>query len=282
MGDRRDTNGVDDALARFAGLRHGVFELGEVAPLGLTKQMAWKRVTAGRLWRLYLGVYSIVPPQLLRLEGHWLAAVLACGPGAVLSHMHAAALWDLRRASSGATHITVPSTAGRARREGITIHRTSTLLPSQTTLRRHIPVTQPARTLSDLRNLLPAGDWERTRSRALDRHLDLGPLGDGAVPSFSYIEKRLKSICRRHSLPSPLPQQIIGPYTVDFLWPDARLIVEVDDFRTHGRRETFESDRERDAWLQLRGYRVVRFTWRQLEHQPAGVVRALRGLLGFA
>ena len=277
--DRGDTGGLDGAIARLAEGRYGVFALVDAVPLGLTKQTASRRVAGKRLWRHHVGVYSIVPPQLLRKEGRWLAAVLACGPGAVLSHTHAAALWGIRHAPSGPIHVTVPTTAGRKRRSRITVHRSSTLLTSQTTIRRGIRATKPARTLSDLRPILTEDDWERTRSRALDHRYDLGPIGDGAVPPFSVLERRLAAICRRHSLPSPLPQQVIGPYTVDFLWPEARLVVEVDDFKTHGTRGKFESDRERDTWLQLRGYRVLRFTWRMLRDRPGHVVRTLRAAL---
>jgi very-short-patch-repair endonuclease len=90
------------------------------------------------------------------------------------------------------------------------------------------------------------------------------------------LEARLKALCRRHSLPAPHAQQQLGPYTVDFLWPEVRLVVEVDDYATHGRRATFESDRERDVWLQLRGYRVLRFTWRMLTEHPREVAATLR------
>ena len=128
--------------------------------------------------------------------------------------------------------------------------------------------------------MLAPDDWERTRSRALDRHLDLGALGDGAVPTFSELEDRLKRLCRRHSLPSPRAQQQIGPYTVDFLWPDQSLVVEMDDFGTHGTRSAFETDRERDAWLTAERYRVMRFTWRQLRDDPRRVVAMLRAVLG--
>ena len=75
---------------------------------------------------------------------------------------------------------------------------------------------------------------------------------------------------------------MIGPYTVDFLWPEVRLVVEMDDFRTHGTRSAFESDRERDAWLVSQGYRVLRFTWRQLTGEPGKVVAVLKTLLAAA
>ncbi len=279
MRDQSAPGDLDREIVRLGGGRHGVFALAEAASLGLTKQKAARRVAGGRLWRLHTGVYSIVPPHLLRAEGRWLAAVLACGPGAVLSHTHAAALWELRHRPSGLIHVTIPRRSGRRKRPGITLHRSSTLLPSHTTVRRSIPVTQPARTLSDLRPIITPDDWELTRSRALDHHYDLGALGDGAVPSFSELEDRLERLCRRHSLPSPRAQQQIGPYTVDFLWPDQRLVVEMDDFGTHGTRSAFESDRERDAWLTVRGYRVIRITWRQLADAPLPVAGTLRAAL---
>jgi very-short-patch-repair endonuclease len=280
MDKKRATSAVDRAIGRLALQPHGIFALGDLHTSGVPSSAVTYRLEAGTLFRLHRGVYSVVPPDLLRREGRWLAAVLACGPGAVLSHTHAAAAWEIRHAPSGPIHVTVPGNAGRKRRAGITIHRSSTLLPSHTTVRRSIPVTQPARTLSDLRPLLAPDDWERTRSRALDHHYDLGALGDGAVPSFSELEDRLKRLCRRHSLPSPRAQQQIGPYTVDFLWPDQRLVVEMDDFGTHGTRSAFESDRERDAWLTAEGYRVMRFTWRQLRDDPRRVVAMLRAVLG--
>jgi very-short-patch-repair endonuclease len=279
MANKRAISKVDLAIGHLANRPYSVFTATDIRQAGIARSAISERVAAGTLFRLHQGVYSTVRPDLLRAEGRWLAAVLACGPGAVLSHTHAAALWEIRHQPSGPVHVTVPTTAGRAKRPGITLHRSSTLLPSHTTVRRSTPVTKPARTLRDLKPLLPVKDWERTRSRALDHHYDLGPLGDAAIPSFSVLEARLKALCRRHSMPSPRAQQQLGPHTVDFLWPDVRLVVEVDDYATHGRRETFESDRERDAWLQLRGYRVLRFTWRMLTERPREVAATLRTAL---
>jgi very-short-patch-repair endonuclease len=280
MANKRALSRVDRLIGKLGRMPYGVFSVRDTRGAGIARSAISDRLRAGTLFRLHQGVYTVVPPALLKAEGRWLAAVFACGPGAVLSHTHAAALWNLRHRPSGPIHVTVPSRAGRRRRPGITIHRSSTLHASQTTLRRSIPVTTADRTLSDLRRFLSPEDYERARSRALDQHLDIGAPGDGAIPSRSELEHRLKSLCRRHGLPAPQGQQQLGPYTVDFLWPEARLVVEVDDFRTHGRRATFESDRVRDAWLQVRGYRVVRFTWRRLRDDPAGVVATLRALLG--
>ncbi len=276
MAKQRAISAVDRAIGRLGALPYGVFSLGDAQADGVSSSALTPRIRAGTVFRLHRGVYSVVPPALLKREGRWLAAVLASGPGGVLSHTHAAALWDLRHAPSGPIHVTVPTAAGRAKRPGITIHRSSTLVPSQTTLRSAIPVTRPGRTLSDIRHLVPPDDYERARSRALDQHLDIGALGDGALPSRSELEQRLKSLCRRHSLPGPRAQQVVGPYTVDFLWPDRRLVVEMDDYKTHGTRSAFESDRVRDAWLTTRGYRVLRFTWRRLRDDAQGVVADLR------
>ena len=139
-----------------------------------------------------------------------MAAVLACGPGAVLSRTHAAALWEIRHAPSGPIHVTVPTTAGRTRRPGITLQRSSTLLTSQSTVRKAVPVTRPGRTLADLRTLLRADDSERTRSLALDHHLDVGSPGDGAVPSFSEIERQLSRSAAADRLPRPLGGRRVG------------------------------------------------------------------------
>jgi very-short-patch-repair endonuclease len=266
-------------VAACASRQWAVFLLADVEHLGLSRVMASDRVKAGRLWRLHHGVYSIVPPRLLRIEGRWLAAVLACGPGAVLSHTDAAALWGMRGIPSGPTHVTVRRRAGRRRRQGIVIHRSSTLLPNQTTTRRGIPITGSARTLADLRRTLPHARYESALRQAEILRLDTGGAG-GEEPLLSAFERRLLALCRRHGLPRPAQQQIIGPYTVDFLWERARLIVEMDDFRTHGTRSGFEADRARDAWLVANGYRVIRLTWRRLEAEPARAVALLRRALG--
>lgn len=281
MANKRAPSRVNRVVARLATAPHGVFTANQLREAGVGRSVLTDRVAAGRLFRLHQGVYSVVPPKLLRIEGRWLAAVYACGEGAVLSHTAAAALWDLRTIPSGPIHVTIPTRAGHRKRDGIVIHRSSTLLTSQTTLRRAIPVTKPARTLSDLRRLLPRNQFEAAARRAEKMHLDTGGLLDpDPEPDATELERRLLALCRRHGRPKPRTQVIIGPYTVDFLWPEHHLIVEADSFEHHRPRSAFESDRARDAWLVARGYRVVRFTWRQLGDEPGTVVAVLRGLLG--
>jgi very-short-patch-repair endonuclease len=215
-----------------------------------------------------------------------MAAVLACGEGAVLSHTSAGELWGMlrvRRSPSpagvdGEAHVTVPTEAGRRRRRGIVVHRSRTLDTSQITRRLNIPVTTPARTLRDLRRTLPQLQF----AAALRQAEFLGlPLDEQLDPDHtrSELEARFLAICRRHRLPRPEVNVRLGPFIVDFLWPAQRLIVELDGYRAHGTRSAFEGDRARDAELAGLGYSVVRFTWRQLEDGPGDVGRALRQLL---
>jgi very-short-patch-repair endonuclease len=225
-------------------------------------------------------VYSIVPVSLLKVEGRWLGAVLACGHGAVLSHTAAAALWEIRAIPSGAIHVTVPTYAGRRQRSGIMLHRSGTLLPSDTTVRDSIPVTAPCRTVADLRRTLPPTQLKAVLRRAEQQHLEIGPqpehVGD---PDRTELERRVGALCRRHSLPRPREQVVIGPYTVDFLWPERRLVLEVDGWEAHGARIAFEDDRARDAELKLLGYDVIRFTWRQVTRKGPWVAATVRRLL---
>jgi hypothetical protein len=209
-----------------------------------------------------------------------MAAVLACGEGAVLSHQSEAMLQRMLEAKRGPVHVTVPTSSGRARRKGIVLHRASTLLPSQTTSRLDIPVTTPARTLEDLRCTAP--EWLYRKALRQADFLKL-PIGETARADSdgtrSGLESTFLAFCRRHHLPEPEPNATLGPFTVDFLWRAERVVVETDTYRTHGREVAFEEDRERDMWLKARGYEVVRITDRQLKTDPAGVAAALRAIL---
>jgi very-short-patch-repair endonuclease len=173
-------------------------------------------------------------------------------------------------------HVTV-SGASESRR-GIRVHRSRTLTPEKITVRLGIPVTTPARTLFDLRSVLGRRQFGAVLRQA--EFLGL-PLDSSLEPdrTRSELEGKLLALCRRHRLPRPEVNVRIGSFTVDFLWRDRRLVVEVDGFRAHGTRSAFESDRARDVELRLLGYEVLRFTWRQLGENPREVARALRELL---
>jgi very-short-patch-repair endonuclease len=214
-----------------------------------------------------------------------MAAVLACGSQAVLSHTSAGELWGMIRPSRAPSsagvrpaipHVTVP---GEARtREGIRVHRSQTLFPSAVTLRAGIPVTNPSRTLTDLRRLLPRPQFAAARRQA--EYLGL-PLDPTLEPDHtrSELEARFLALCRRHRLPQPQVNVPLGPFTVDFLWPTPRLVVELDGYRAHSGPSAFEADRARDVQLRALGYDALRLTWRQVVSEPRSTAATVRRLL---
>jgi hypothetical protein len=231
-----------------------------------------------RLHRVHRGVYALGHTGL-SFEGRWMAAVLALGSEAVLSHRSAAMLWRMLEPGDGLVHVTLRGDNGRKRRRGIVIHRSSILSADATTVRTGIPVTNPNRTLADLRRGAPRGEYRRAlRQAEFHRYPTAGlPEADGAR---SGLESSFIAFCRRRRLPLPEPNVKVGPYTADFLWKPQRVIAETDAFRTHGGPVAFEEDRARDLWLKARGFTVVRVTDRQLASDPAGVAASLRAILG--
>jgi very-short-patch-repair endonuclease len=209
-----------------------------------------------------------------------MAAVLACGEGAVLSHLTAAAHWGMRPPRTGSIDVSVPTTAGRARRRGIRLHRSTCLPASAVTIRKGIPTTTPVRTIADLRRVLSQRDLERAIAQAQVLRLPIDPEpGILNEPTRSDLERDFPRLCRRHRLPKPEVNVRIGRFMPDFLWGDRRLIVETDGFETHGTRSAFESDRARDARLKAMGYDVLRFTHRQVLDDGAAVAATVRALL---
>jgi hypothetical protein len=276
-----------DTAARLAADQHGVVTRLQLLQAGLTNEAIARRVQAGRLHRLHRGVYA-VGHQVLTRQGRWMAAVLACGPGAALSHQTAAAAWDLRRAGT-AIHVTVPGRGGRKAPKGVRLHRSPTLTPRDVTRIDGIPVTRPARTIIDLSRTISADDLEPIVDLADQRHLvdftDLraaNPASLKAVlrrydpaPTRSELERRFLRLCDDHGIPRPETNTRIEGLEVDFVWRDRRLIVEVDGYAYHRSPAAFERDRERDVVLQTRGWRVMRFTWRHVKHRAEWVAAAI-------
>jgi very-short-patch-repair endonuclease len=226
-----------------------------------------------------------------------MAAVLACGPGAALSHGSAAQLWGLPGRESQRVDVTVPGTGGRKRRRLVVIHRAQ-LRPSEVTVHDGIPVTSPGRTVVDLADY---GD-RRLVERAIDEaeylRLDLsdvevrqGRRGSGVLAAVltrhevgstrtrSELEERMLALCREQGLPQPAVNALVEGYEVDFVWRAQRVVVETDGHSAHGTREAFERDRVRDADLTTAGWRVVRVTYRRLHAQPMAITAQLRALL---
>lgn len=225
-----------------------------------------ERSRKGRLHRVHRGVYA-VGHRGLSLHGEWMAAVLACGEGAVLSHGSAAALWKLLRPIDGPVHVSVPTTAGRRKRSGIHLHRTPRLM---TTYRDNIPVTTIPRTIDDLEGSVSP----RLVRRAIRQAELMGLRLDGIESdrSRSDLEAAFLGLWRRHGLPAPEVNVKLGRWEVDFLWRSQRLVVEIDSFLYHRGSVAFEDDHARDLDLRAGGHVVHRFTERQLEAEPGRVV----------
>jgi restriction endonuclease-like protein/putative AbiEi antitoxin of type IV toxin-antitoxin system len=273
---------TDVVIGALADAQHGVVARRQLASLGLTEAAITRRVDGGRLRPLHRGVFAF-GHQALRVEGRWMAAVLACGDRAVLSHASAAAAWDLWQTGSGSVHVTVPGDSGRARREGVRVHRSRTLAPAHITTYRGIPITTRERTIIDLANRLEGRRLEQLLNRA-ERQLDFDELRRARSPSLqavlssysvattrSELEEAFLRLCDDHGFPRPEVNARIEGIEVDFVWRDARLIVEVDGYSYHRSPSAFERDRERDAILTTSGWRVLRFTYAQVTYRPAWV-----------
>jgi hypothetical protein len=287
-------------VAGLAARQWGVLSRTHLRALGMGNEHIKVAVRAGRLHHLHRGVYA-VGHTALPLRGHWIAAVLAAGEGALLSHRSAAALLGLRPDGRARVDVTV---AGQARRHhaGVHVHRARNLQPADRAVRDGIPVTALPRTLLDLATVVNARQLERAfeageRLRILDMralhglaarsrgHHGLGAFREliarhHVVPETrEELERLFIDFCDRHGIPRPVCNAAVEGFIVDALWSHARLVVEIDGFEFHRTRAMFESDRARDATLQLAGYTVIRVTSRHLEHDAGRVVHTLRRLL---
>jgi very-short-patch-repair endonuclease len=268
----RATAEPDKAIATIAGRQHGVAELQQLRQAGLSARMVEYRAQAGRLHRKYRGVYA-VGHRGLSSEGEWMAAVLACGEGAVLSHRSAAELWALLPPLSWPIHVTVPSDCGRKKHHGIQLHRSSSLKERDCTRRNGIPVTTAARTVLDLKRVTTPAELRRAIHQA--DYLGL-PLSFNTDGTRSDLERAFLRLCRRHRLPAPEVNVKIGAFTIDFYWPAYQLAVETDGWRAHRGRQAFIDDRAREAFLRQRGIDLMRFSDEQVRGDARTVAALLR------
>jgi very-short-patch-repair endonuclease len=280
----------DREIAGVAATQHGILTTAQLVACGLSRAAISKRAQGGRLFSVHRGVYAL-GHSALSVEARWHAAVLASGPGAVLSHGSGAALWGLLRPVDGPIDVSVPSQAGRARRRGIRLHRCASLahaslvipgpgasaeepLPA-TTRRDGIPVTAPWRTLEDLRGTVAPKLYRHAVRQAELRRFALPP----TTPrdrTRSDVERDFLGLCRRQRLPRPQVNLPIRRWTVDFVWAAERLAVEVDSWATHGASIAFEDDHARDLELRRCGFTVCRYTETQVYEQPRLVAADLR------
>lgn len=288
-------------MVQLAERQHGMVSRSQLLALGLGAGAIEHRLRSGRLRWLCRGVYSLgVAPATQ--EGRWLAAVLSCPEGAVLSNLSAAALWGLRDIDPKTIDVSVPARSGK-RRAGIRVHRPRHLNAADVTAHRGIPVTSVPRTLIDMAEMVST----RSLERALDEAQYLKLLGRGDLKTALHRHRgragaaRLAAALRRHlpgttrtrspleeaffvlvrnaGLPRPEVNVNVGPYVVDFLWPESKLVVETDGGASHDRLAQRERDSRRDAWLAASGYRTERFTWRQVVGRPDEVLAVLDALL---
>lgn len=295
---------VENAIAELATRQHGVVGRGQLLGLGVGSGGIARRQAAGRLRSLHPGVYSVGHGALTQ-KSRWMAAVLACGNGAVLSHRSAAALWSIRRSGSHAIEVTaLPETYSR---RSLRRH-SSALPPDEMTTHDGIPVTTVPRTLLDLAAISPTDVVEfALRESEYLRHYDALSLQDlvdrypgrrGVAKARtcldrhrerpkgrvrSPLEERFVPFLHRHRLPMPQLNAWIDlgdkRFQVDCLWRPQRQIVELDGWEGHGTRTAFREDRARDRRLRVAGYAVNRLTWSQLDDEPTAIAADLRALL---
>jgi predicted transcriptional regulator of viral defense system len=290
----------DRAVAELARRQHGVVSRAQLAEIGLHRGAIELRVARGRLHAVHSRVYA-VGHTCLTDQGRWMAAVLAGGAGAALSHRSAAALWGIR--PWGSTRAEVTAAARRESRLGVRFY-CSHLPTDETTVHNGIPVTTVARTLFDLAGAVSRPQFERAVNEAEIRRLwDALSLADllerhprrpgaatiknviaaGARITRSDLEDLFTAFRKAADLPpaeTNLVLYIGGRWIeADCVWREQRLIVELDSHTYHGTRASFESDRTRDRALTAAGWRVIRVTWRQLRDEPGALAEDLRAAL---
>ncbi len=293
-----DASGL--SLAELAERQHGVVSIRQLeTKLGYSRWAAQREVTAGRLHRLHRGVYA-VGHRRISAHGRCLAAVLACGPEALLSHGSAAWLWGISRYGPEPLAVTGPQP--RKPRPPIRLHRSTILTEADRAIEENIPVTALPRTLLDC-----AGEFRFSRvQRMLERSeelklFDLGPVEEllgrsrghagwgrlrraialyAPVPfTRSGFERRFFEAVLEAGLPRPATNFVEAGFELDVYWPEQRFAVELDTYATHGTQAAFERDHVRDEDLMLAGIELIRVTDVRFHREPEAVLERVATLL---
>jgi very-short-patch-repair endonuclease len=289
-------------LRELAEQQYGVVAWRQLAARGLSPDVIKARMRCGQLVSLHRGVFA-VGHRRIGLRGEWMAAVLACGPGAVLSYGTAAELWGIRgsRRPIELTRVSGHHRPRGALPHGVRLHQTRSLPTEHTRIEAYIPVTSIERTFLDNaarlderqieHDLVEADRSGRLRWSELWRLVTEHGRGRRGVsrlkrvmlqadPRFfdavSDSEVDFLILCRRESLKMPQVNVLVEGRKVDFFWPQERLIVEADSYGYHGDRPAFERDHASTVALELAGYRVLRATWRMLQDEPGTFMRLVR------
>lgn len=292
---------ADARILELAARQHGVVARWQLLDAGVSAGAIEHRLKKRTLHPVHRGVYR-TGPVAARYQPE-MAALLACGGGAALSHRTAAAIWGMAPPARRDAPIDVTASCTlRGPASGVCLHRCS-LEPGDVTQRHDLSLTTPARTIFDLAADLDPYALERVFARALRRDLvavdgvegmllrhphqrgcrTLRALLDAAAgPALTHskAEAGFLALLRRGGVPRPLVNAVVCGLEVDFFWPDRGVVVEVDGFAYHSHRGAFERDRERDGILVGEGLTVMRVTWRQIQNEPEKVLVRLAMALG--
>lgn len=285
-------------LSGLAERQHGVVSAKQMRQIGYSNGQIKRAVAAGRLHRIHRGVYAVGHPRLTK-HGRCIAAVAACGPSALLSHVSAAWVWGLAPTCPALPHVSVPIRGHR--RTGIQVHRAPALDAADRAEREGIPLTAVPRTLLDL-----AATASRRLDRAIERserlelfdlravdslltrtvgHAGSGPLRKALdvyrEPAFtrSDLERRFLALVRKSGLPKPAANTFVAGFELDLYWAHERFAVELDSYEYHGGHTSFEQDRMRQEDLKLAGIEMTRITAGRIEREPIAVTQRLHRLL---
>jgi very-short-patch-repair endonuclease len=292
--------GGQRAVAWLAERQLSVVRTPQLHVAGLDRGAIAHRLQHGWLHRRYRGVFLVGSP-IAPPGGAELAALFACGESALLSHRSAAVLWGLVPSRRGPIDVTVVA-RNRRHRDGIIVHRVVELDPRDERVRHGLAVTAPARTLSDFAAEAEDDELEAALSEARALRLVKDPeivaaldragtragvarmrrllkLEDDSGYTQSKAERLMRRLSRAAGIPQPLCNRRIHGQRVDFLWPEHKVVVQVDGFQFHGHRSAFERDRKKDQVLIAAGYRVVRITWLQLVNEPLRVAAVIAAAL---
>jgi very-short-patch-repair endonuclease len=289
-GNRHESGTVRSIATR----QDGIVARAQLLAAGVSGSAIHRALHGGRLHAIHRGIYSMVAPELLTEDGRRIAALLIVGEGALLSHGTAAWRWRIIPAPPSMIELAVPRTRRAPAR--VTVFESRHLRADDTTINGRFPTTSVPRTLLDLatrydrhallralaeaefhHDLRPA-DVEHTLRRGHPGSANLRAALQEHAPGHgemkSRLERRFRALLIRRGIELPRRNQPIGPWTVDCLWPDRRVVVELDG-RQHERPRQADSDDDRDLWLRLHGYVARRYGTRQVGGRPDDVIADL-------
>jgi very-short-patch-repair endonuclease len=289
---------VDEIIGRIASRQHGVVTRAQLLDAGVSEKEIKRRIERKALLRVHRGVYR-VGHKAPSIEARYMAAVLACGEGAVLSGQAAGYLWGLIKGTAPPPEVTAPT---NRRIKGIRTRR-ARRQDTEATTWRGIPITTVPRTLVDLSSMLSLDDLARacheagvkhhTTPRQVEEVLAKRPTAPGARKlrkvmsgdvhvTLSKVERKFLERLKEEELPLPITNKPAGSKRVDCRWPEHRLTVELDSYRYHSSRHAWELDRRREREARARGDEFRRYTHDDVLETPDQMLRELSALLRVA